>query len=202
VTPCFCLDTHGLVAGNTGYFLPVGHAWLVALMNSRALWFLIAGMSTHIRGGYRRMFTQHIETLPIPAATPEQQAELSALAEAAALTAQQRLTAQRDLARRITDLLPNPPPKGALSTLGDKLGHWWLLSDFKVFQAEVAKRFKADIPLRERNDWQALFEQERSRIGQLGANLAAVERRIDAIVYALFDLDAAEVALIERAVGQ
>ncbi len=71
MAPCFCLDTHGLVAGNTGYFLPVGHAWLVALMNSRALWFLIAGMSTHIRGGYRRMFTQHIETLPIPAATSE-----------------------------------------------------------------------------------------------------------------------------------
>ncbi len=87
-----------------------------------------------------------------------------------------------------------------MTTLGDKLGHWWLMPDFKAFQSEVSKRFKADIPLRERNDWQPLFEQERSRVQQLGANIAAGERRIDAIVYALFDLSAAEVALIERSV--
>ncbi|MBB1074167.1 N-6 DNA methylase [Rhodoferax sp. 4810] len=202
VTPSFCLDQNGMVAGNTGYFLPVGHPWLVAIMNAKALWFLIAGMSTHIRGGYRRMFTQHIETLPIPNATPEQQAELGALADAAASAAQQRLAAQRDFTRRITDLLPSPPPKGALTTPGDKLGHWWLLPDFKTFQAEVQKRFKADIALRERNDWQALFEQERTRVHQLGANIAAVERSIDTIVYDLFGLSATEVALIERAVGQ
>ena len=200
ISPSFCLDLNGMYAGNTGYFLPTGHAWLVALMNSTALWFLIAGMSTHIRGGYRRMFTQHIETLPIPAATPAQQAELATLADAAAQTAQQRLTAQRDFARRITDLLPSPPPKGAQISLSDKLRQWWLLPDFKAFQAEVAKRFKADIALRQRNDWQALFEQEKTRIGQLTANLAAAERRIDAIVYALFGLNAAEITLIEHAV--
>jgi hypothetical protein len=159
---------------------------------------VVKGITSIIRGGFQQLRAQNIETLPIPAATPEQQAELGMLAEAAAQTAQQRLSAQRDFARRINDLLPSPPPKGALTTLGDKLGHWWLLPDFKAFQAEVSKRFKADIPLRERNDWQALFEQERSRIGQLGANIAAVERSMDAIVYALFDLSAAEVALIER----
>jgi hypothetical protein len=199
VAPSFCLDSQGRLAGNTGYFLPVGDGWLVALMNARVLWFLIAGMSTHIRGGYRRMFTQHIETLPIPAATLAQQAELGALADAAAQTAEQRLTAQRDVARRMTDLLPSPPPKGAQTSLGDKLNQWWLLPDFKAFQAEVVKRFKADIPLRQRNDWQALFEQEKTRIQQLSANLAAAERSIDSIVYDLFDLSAAEITLIERA---
>lgn len=201
VKPSFCLDTQGVYAGNTAYFLPVGNPWLLALMNSKALWFLIVGMSTHIRGGYRRMFTQHIETLPIPPASPEQQAELCALATAAAQAASERLATQRNFARRITDLLPSPPPKGAPTTLGDKLTQWWLLPDFKAFQLEVQKRFKADIPLRERHDWQTLFEQDKVRVQQLGANIAAVERGIDAIVCALFDLSAAEVALIERAVS-
>jgi hypothetical protein len=123
------------------------------------------------------------------------------LATAAAQAASERLSTQRNFARRITDLLPSPLPKGASTTLGDKLGQWWLLSDFKTFQSEVNKRFKADIPLRERNDWQALFEQEKVHVQQLGANIAAVERSIDQIVNALFGLTASEAALVERSVG-
>ena len=91
-------------------------------------------------------------------------------------------------------------PKGAQTNLGDKLSQWWWLPNFEAFQAEVVKRFKADIPLRQRNDWQALFEQEKTRIQQLSANFAAAERSIDSIVYALFDLSAAEIMLIKRAV--
>ncbi len=200
VAPSFFLDSQGHYSGNTGYFLPVSHAWLTAFMNSKVAWFLIMGLSTHIRGGYRRMFTQHLETLPIPSSSPEAQAQLSALATAAAQTASERLNAQRGLARRILDLLPNPPPKGAQTSLGDKLLQWWLLDDFKAFAAEVAKRFKADIPLRERNDWESLFNEQRVRVHQLNASVAAVERSIDVAVYALFGLNAADIALIERAV--
>ena len=200
VTPSFYLDSQGLYSGNTGYFLPHGQAWLTAFMNSKAVWFVIMGLSTHIRGGYRRMFTQHIETLPIPASTPEQQAELATLAEAAAQAASERLQIQRGFARRIHDLLPTPPPKGAQTTLGDNLSQWWLLDDFKAFQFEVARRFKADIALRERNDWEQLFNAQRTRIHQLSANVAAVERSIDAVAYALFGLSGAEIALIERQV--
>ena len=204
VSPSFYLDSQGMYSGNTGYFLPTGYAWLTAFMNSKTVWFLIAGMSTHIRGSYRRMFTQHIETLPIPATTPAQQTELSALAEAAAQAASERLQTQRNFARRIHDLLPGLTDprrsKAAQTTLGKALRQWWLLPDFKAFQAEVAKRFKADIALRDRNDWEQWFDAERVRIHQLSANLAAIERAIDAAVYTLFGLDAAEVALIERAV--
>ena len=153
--------------------------------------------------GYRRMFTQHLTNLPIPTSTAAQQVQLSALAEAAAQAASERLQTQRNFARRIHDLLPSTsrsPPKGAQTTLGEALSHWWLLADFKAFQCEVAKRFKADIPLKDRNDWEQWFSAERIRIHQLSANSAATERSIDEVVYTLFGLDAAEVALIERTV--
>lgn len=146
------------------------------------------------------MFTQHLETLPIPSSTPDAQAQLSALATAAAQAASERLNAQRGFARRILDLLPNPPPKGAQTSLGDKLLQWWLLDDFKAFVAEVSKRFKTDIPLRERNDWASLFNEQRVRVHQHSASVAAIERSIDETVYALFGLDDADIRLIERAV--
>jgi fructosamine-3-kinase len=146
------------------------------------------------------MFTQHIETLPVPASSPEQQEQLTTLAQAAAQAASERLACQRDFARRILDLLPSPPPRGARTALGDKLSQWWMLADFKAFSAEVAKRFEAEIPLRQRNDWELLFNEQRVRVQQLGANIGAVERSIDEVVYALFDLSAADIALIERSV--
>ena len=114
--------------------------------------------------------------------------------------ASDRLHEQRAFGRRILDLLPSPPPKGAQASLGDKLGAWWLLADFKAFSAEVSKRFKTDIPLKERNDWEQLFTQGRTRIEQLTANIAAAERSIDRVVYELFDLSPADISLIERVV--
>lgn len=160
----------------------------------------------HLRSATRgRMAAAHVHSAHRdPAHSPchaRAASRLSALALAAAQTAQERLKTQRDFARRITDLLRNPLPMGAQTSLGDKLSHWWLSPDFKSFQQEVVKRFKADIGLRERNDWQALFEQEKTRVQQLGANIAAVERRIDQMVYTLFGLSPAEVALLERSLG-
>jgi hypothetical protein len=162
----------------------------------------LSGVCEALRGGeWRlRMFTQQIETLPIPAATESQQSELSHLATACAQSAKERLVAQRAFGGRILDLLPKPMPKGAQANLGDKLGSWWLLEDFKAFQFEVQKRFKTDIPLRERNDWEQWFSEGKSHIQQLSHNIAAAERSIDAIVYTLFGLNAAEVALVERSV--
>ena len=198
----FCFDSDGAFFGNTAYFVTTNAPWQAAVLNSKAVWFYLGGVCEALRGGeWRlRMFTQHLETLPIPTATPAQQTELSALAEAAAQAASERLQAQRNFARRIHDLLPAPPPKGAQTTLGEALSRWWLLADFKAYQAEVSKRFKADIALKDRNDWEQWFNTERTRIHQLSANLAAIERAIDAVVYALFSLNVAEVALIERSV--
>jgi type I restriction-modification system DNA methylase subunit len=198
----FLLDKSGFFTNDKGFILPTEEAWLVALLNSKAIWFVIQGICSPLRGGVWRyeLRGQSIETLPIPAATEAQQSELSHLSTACAQSAKERLTAQRAFGRRILDLLPTPPPKGAQASLGDKLGSWWLLEDFKAFQFEVQKRFKTDVPLRERNDWEQWFSEGKSHIQQLSHNIAAAERSIDAIVYTLFGLNAAEVALVERSV--
>ncbi|TAG35504.1 MAG: type I restriction endonuclease subunit M [Polaromonas sp.] len=196
----FSIDSEGLYCNDKGYVIASDSLSLLALLNSSAIWFLITGMCPDVRGGYFEQRSQYIENLPIPASTPDQQTQLSHLAQAAAQAASERLQTQRNFARRIHDLLPTPPPKGAQTTLGDKLGQWWLLADFKAFQLEVTKRFKADIPLKDRNGWEQWFASERIRIHQFSANIAATERAIDEVVYALFGLDAAEVSLIERTV--
>jgi hypothetical protein len=43
--------------------------------------------------------------------------------------------------------------------LTDRLREWWNL-DFKSFRAEIKKTFKADIPLKQRDEWENSFAKK------------------------------------------
>jgi hypothetical protein len=74
---------------------------------------------------------------------------------------------------------------------------WWNL-DFKSFQAEIKKAFKADIPLKQRNDWESFLREEGEKVRRLTAEIEQAEREIDSIVYRLFDLTPDEITLLEN----
>ncbi|MGH6864104.1 MAG: hypothetical protein ACRECN_07510, partial [Methylocella sp.] len=98
--------------------------------------------------------------------------------------------------RRIPDLCPTDR-KPKLTT---RLQEWWKL-DFKSFQAEIKKAFKADIPLKQRNEWETFLREEGEKVRRLTAEIEQVEREIDAIVYKLFDLTPDEIALLESSLA-
>ena len=58
-------DTEGQYCVNTIYFLPSEDLFLLGLLNSELIQFVIARMSTSIQGGYFRFFRQYLLTLPI-----------------------------------------------------------------------------------------------------------------------------------------
>ena len=133
-----------------------------------------------------------LNCFPIPAATTEQKTEISALAEAAQVAAESPYKLQQDIIRRIPDLAP-----GGAAKLTTRLNEWWNLPDFAAFQAEVKKALKGDIPLKDRNDWESWIAENRTKIQALTAEIARIEGDINAKVYALFDLTADEIALLE-----
>jgi type I restriction-modification system DNA methylase subunit len=65
--PKFCLDTQGLYFSNTVYFVKSDSLYLLGLLNSKLLWFMIRGLSNALRGGLWRfrLFSGHVERLPI-----------------------------------------------------------------------------------------------------------------------------------------
>jgi hypothetical protein len=114
--------------------------------------------------------------------------------------AEQRYALQQDITRRIPDLAVST----SLDTNGKKeaklttrLKEWWNLPDFAAFQAEVKKAFKADIPLRERSEWDGWITGNRTQIHALSAEIARIEAEINVRVYALFGLTPDEIALLE-----
>jgi len=200
--PNFSIDTTGSVLTNTGYFVANADYFLLALMVSKPLWFLLTGMTSAYRGGFYRLFTQHVETLPIPAASDAQKAQLAALAQSAQVAAEAR---RDEIARfgraALRDLVP-----GGLSNLtktGAKLPATWQtdVPEFAEFTAELKKRFKRALNLQERNDWDAAVAQARARIAALTQTITECEREIDAMVVQLFDLTPDEIQLLSTTVG-
>ena len=62
----------------------------------------------------------------------------------------------------------------------------------------MKKAFKADIPLAERSAWEDWITRDRAEIARLSAEIAQAENEINSIVYRLFDLTSAEIALLEE----
>lgn len=190
--PKFSLDNAAFLA-TTCFCIGASERWLVALLNSRAIWWLIQLTTPFVRGGFHRLKSQYIEELPIPTAPPETRARLATLAETAQRAAEQRRDLLQAFRRRVlTDLAPG----GATAKLSTKLADWPTL-DFKAFHDEAKKQFKQPIPLAERDAWQAKFETDKAHAAELAAEIARCEREIDALVHRLFDLTADEVALVE-----
>lgn len=78
----FAWDTTGAFLGNTCYFIPGVPVWFVGLLNSHAVEWFYTHVANRIRGGYLRAFSDYMQQIPIPAATPEQQRWCERLAEA------------------------------------------------------------------------------------------------------------------------
>ncbi len=189
----FSYEITGAFSNDKSYFMPVSQLDVLAILNSRCLWFIIQNMAPTVRSGYNELRVQYVETLPIPAASDAQKAALGALAQKAQSCAEQRYTLQQSITRRIPDLSANP----TTAKLSNRLKSWWELPDFAAFQKEVKKTLKADIPPKERNEWESWISDTRSQINALIAQIQSTEDEINAAVYELFDLTPDEIILLE-----
>ncbi len=192
----FHLDESGSYLETTAFALTSEDYAITGLLNSKVLWFVARSLATRARGGYYRMKAQYVGQLPIPNITESVRQKLYILAETAQRHAQDRLRLQVAFARRIPDLSsPAQEPK-----LTKRLREWWTLPDFAAFRSEAKRKFKADIPLAERTDWEDWFTRDRTEIARLTEEIAQAEARIDSIVYELFELTHDEIALMESAI--
>jgi hypothetical protein len=77
----FAYDEDSHFLGNTLYLLPTNEKWLLGLLNSKAIFWFYTKVSAQIRGGFVRFIAQYVSQIPIPAATPQQQAAIARVVE-------------------------------------------------------------------------------------------------------------------------
>jgi hypothetical protein len=161
------------------------------------MWFAISQIATPLNirlGLWRyRVIQQFVERLPIPVLTAAQESTLGALAEEITALAASRYRLHESARQRIgTDL-------GAGGKLNEALQAWWELPDLTAFRAEVKKSFKAEVPVRERSEWESWLREQGDRHRALTDQIIDRETRLNAVVYQAFDLLPDEIALVERA---
>lgn len=194
----FSFEPLGSFSNDKSYLIPTEDKALLALLNSRVLWFMLSSMSPPVRGGFHELRVQYVEKLPIPALDVGVRAELAAASEHAGNAAFRRLALQNALTRRLADLCP----PGRTPKLTKRLEEWWNQPDFAAFRAEIKKAFKADIPLAERSSWEDWIARDRAEINRLSSDINKAEAQIDSIVYELFELTSDEISLLESAVAR
>jgi hypothetical protein len=138
---------------------------------------------------------QFIERLPIPDLRGGDEEALGEIAEEITQWARDRHALHRAVRHRLlTDLppaKPTTPPK-----LNNALTAWWTL-DFPALRREATKAIGADIPVRERADWEASLAGWRGEHDLLTAKIIAREEEMNDRVYRAFGLSAADVLLLE-----
>ncbi len=184
-------DTKGYFSNNKTFFIPNSDPFLLGILNARPLWFVFAGLSPAVRGGFYEHAAQFIEWLPIPNCDVGSRERVGQLAQEATDAAAEALALEREVLRRIPDLCP-PDREPRLPMA---LRRWWEL-DFQTFRDRARKAFKADVPLRERGAWEEFLASHREQLFAARRRVAAAERDLDRIVCGLFDLAASETALL------
>lgn len=192
--PLYSFDAKGLLGNDNVYCIPKAGFFETAVLNSSVIWFVTKQICPPVSGGFYPVRGTFAENFPIPEVNPADREKLATLAEAAQTAAE----ARRDEIRRfghtvLRDLVP-----GGLQGDG-KLPAVWdaAVPDFAEFTTELRKRYKRELTLGERNDWEVAVAQARQQVAQLTQDIQRLEREIDAIVYRLFNLTPREIALIE-----
>lgn len=69
---------------------------------------------------------------------------------------------------------------------------------FAEFRAEVKRALKAEIPVKERAQWEELHAEASAEVKRLTGEIATAELEIDRLVYEAFELTPEEIALLEK----
>ena len=189
----FCLDEEGYFINNKAFFIPNLPLFELALLNSKVGWFVLSSLARIKRGGFIEAEAQYVGQLPsLSDAAEAKRDQLGVLAGSVATLTRQRDTLIADLRRRIPDLCP----AGRNAKLSTKLKTWWLL-DFDAFRAEAKKTFKQDIPVSERNAWEAYLVAEKHKVQALTSGIESAEKDIDQLVFGIFDLTPDEIIMLD-----
>ena len=78
----FCRDTSGRYVNNKCYVMPIDSMWMLAVLNSDLVEFLLCQITNSLRGGFMQLYYHYTSRLPIVTSQPALQRRLESIVEA------------------------------------------------------------------------------------------------------------------------
>ncbi|HEX3885003.1 MAG TPA: N-6 DNA methylase [Stellaceae bacterium] len=182
----FSYDNKKFYSNDKSYIIPITDTGFGAYLNAKLLWFYFAGLAPAVRGGFREARVNYMGQLPVGSG-PEAFSDIEVNICSASVA---RFKTINEVIHRLADI----------GTPARSFRDWYGL-DFAGLRLRLATRFKIEIPVGERDEWERYFNARKAEVKRLSDLIADAEAEINDRVYRLFDLDRDEVALIEEAIA-
>jgi type I restriction-modification system DNA methylase subunit len=163
--------------------------YILTLLNSKLLNFRYKSIGKQTGGGSFEYFPNGVGKLPISFLSKEQQQPFIALADQMlSLNADLQTKRQRFL-KRLSDNFNSVKITGTLERFDE--------SEFKQFVAELKKQ-KIILSLKQQDEWEEYFNEYKSECRNFVGQIAATDKEIDRMVYALYGLTEEEIRIVEQ----
>jgi len=191
------LDKNSFYHGTKCYTFVKDKAFLedyrfyLALLNSSLMWFYLKNTGYELRGGFFAFKTKFLEPFPLPKLQKLEQQEPFIL----------KVNSMLQLTKELQEAKQNFLNELELKKTPKKLQNFETL-EFDIFVKEYkkAKKIKFANKLQERNfknDWQALFENDKKIILDLQQEIESTDKSINSMVYKLYNLTQEEIDIVE-----
>jgi type I restriction-modification system DNA methylase subunit len=194
----FSLDETGVYVNAPAVFLPHSNKSLLAVLNSKLVWFFLKSICVVRSGGYIEVKPQYFEQIPIP--DIEENKELEEFTTSNILNTSKLQSITSSFLTYLQSQFPIEKPSR-------KLEKWYEL-EFGEFTTELAKAAKkgakepgidyTPISKTQEFEYMELFTTKKSEAQALKSEIDKTDKEIDAMVYELYGLSEEEIGIVEQ----
>ncbi len=160
---------------------------LLGILNSRLIKEYLEMVCVKARGGYLRLKSQYITSIPIPDNIDNEKLKKQ-VESIMAFSNEEKL-----LIQQFTQLLQS---KFEVININNKLQNWANLTSNEFFK-ELEKQ-KIKLSLAEQKEWLQYFEEQQTTANNIQQVIQQTDKEIDRMVYGLYGLSEEEIKIIEE----
>lgn len=199
--PHFTIDGTGALTDAGGYALTIKKSknikreQLIAILNSKLMWFFIRNTSSVYRGGYYAFNTTFLNPFPLPPLEIVNSYDFPPISQEIMDLIRKKYGDVDKITKYISSQFDS-------QVLNRKLLSWYEL-DFVEFIKEInnlAKKANGEkLSKKEEIEWMEIFTEYKAEIFSLQDQIEIREKRIDKLVYELYALTREEIEIVESA---
>lgn len=189
----FCFEDKGYYINAPSVIFPSDNIALLAILNSKLVWFYLQSVCVVRNGGYIEVKPQYFEQIPIPYISKDNQQPFIEMADL-------MLSLHKELNTLKDNFLKFIISQFDFQTTSKKLDNWNLL-DPKQFITELKKNLKTekkqDLSKSDELRWFTLFSEQKAGTDIIQTQINQTDTEINKMVYELYGLSEEEIKIVE-----
>ncbi len=186
----FSYDESGAYINAPAVILPSDDKALLAILNSKLIWYFLNQICVVRSGGYIEVKPQYFEQIPI--------ADYSKIKNKLSKKVDVQIEKTSAIQSKVTNFHRRIQENLNVEKLSKKLQRFWEYN-FKDLLGELKKN-KITLNLDKQDEWAAYFDKNKAEIQALQTEIDRTDAEIDRMVYTLYGLTEEEIKIVEKSV--